>query len=136
MSNIGGGGSLGTTGTGIKMIHGATKDGGGVAISTGKFPGYLTIPYGGTITAWSIGVDVGTCTVKVWKIATGTAIPTAANAINTSGVAISSGTYVRSTTLTDFTSVAITANDILAFNIEAVAGGCTQLTFSIEVTRA
>lgn len=105
MSNIGGGGSLGTTGTGIKMIHGATKDGGGVAISTGKFPGYLTLPYAGTITAWSIGVDVGTCTVKVWKIATGTAIPTSANSINTSGVAISSGTYVRSTTLTDFTSV-------------------------------
>lgn len=136
MSNIGGGSSLGTTGTGIKQIHGATKDGGGVALSTGKFPGYLTIPYGASITAWHIGVDVGTCTIKVWKVATGTAVPTSGDSINTSGVSISSGTYVRSTTLTDFTTTTITENDILAFNIEAIAGGCTQVTFTLELTRA
>ena len=135
MSYISSGGSLGITAAGTKAVVGGTKDGGGVAISTGKLAGYITVPYGATISAWSIAVDVGTCTIKVWKVATGTAVPTAANAINTSGVAISSGTYVRSTTVTDFTSTTITANDILAFNIEAVAGGCTQLTFTIEITR-
>ncbi len=113
---------------------GATKDGGGVALSTGKIGGYITCPYTASITAWSIGVDTGTATVKVWKVATGTAVPTAANSINTSGVSISSGTYIRSATLTDFTDTTVTANNILAFNIEAVSGA-TQITFALELTK-
>lgn len=113
---------------------GFTKDGGGVAITTGKIKGYYTAPFAGAITAWSIGADAGTCTVKVWKIATGTAVPTVANVINTSGVALSSGTYVRSTTLSDFTTVAVAANDIFAFTITAVATA-TEITFQLELTR-
>ena len=135
MSNISGGGSLGSTGTGLKTILGATKDGGGVAITTGKIGGYLTVPYACTITGWNISVDTGTATVEVWKIATGTAVPTVANTINTSGVAISSGTTVRSTTLSDYTTTTIAAFDVLAFNIKATAS-VTQLTFTLEVSRA
>lgn len=82
---------------------------------------YVTVPFACTIQAWNILVDAGTATVKFWKVATGTAIPTSANSINTSGVSISSGTAVHSTTLTDFTSTAVTANDILAANISTVA---------------
>ncbi len=115
-------------------VVGATKDGGGVALTTGKVGGYATVPYSGTISAWSIGVDTGTITFKVWKVASGTAVPTSGNSINTSGVALSSNTYIRSTTLTDFTTTTVTANDIFAFNIEAVASA-TQATFTLEITR-
>lgn len=115
-------------------IVGGGKDGGGSVISSGQIRGYFTTPYSGTITAWSIGVDTGTATMKAWKVATGTAVPTSSNSINTSGVSIASGTYIRSTTLSDFTTTTVTANDIWAFNIEAVSGA-TQLTFSIEITR-
>lgn len=103
------------------------------AVSTGKVKGFFTCPNAGSITAWSFVVDAGTATVKVWKIASGTAKPTAANAINTSGVAISSNTAVRSTTLTDFTTTTVTANDIFAFNIEAISG-VTEITFQLEIT--
>lgn len=115
-------------------IIGGGRDGGGAAISTGQIKGFYTAPYSGTITAYSIAVDAGTATVTTWKVATGTAVPTVSNSISTSGVALSSGTYVRSTTVSDFTTTTVTANDIFAFNISAVATA-TQLTFSLEITR-
>jgi hypothetical protein len=73
--------------TAITPIHsfGATFDGGGLALSAGKTT-YRTIPYACTIQAWNITADTGTATIKIWRIATGTAIPTVANSINTSGV--------------------------------------------------
>jgi len=121
-----------TTQTIVEKI-GFTVDGGGSAITTGKAKGFTVASYTGTITAWNIVVDAGTATVKVWKIASGTAKPTSANSINTSGVAISTGTAVRSTTLTDFTSTAVTAGDIFGFNIEAVATA-TEMSFILEIS--
>jgi len=118
----------------VKHSVGFTVDGGGSAISTGKVKGFFTCPYAGNITAWNIVVDTGTVTVKVWKIASGTAKPTSANSINTSGVALSSNTAIHSTTLTDFTSTVVTANDIFAFNIETVAS-VTEMTFNLEITQ-
>lgn len=100
---------------------------------TGQQGTFIQFPATGTITSWSIGVDAGTATVKVWKVAAGTAVPTISNVINTSGVAISSGTFIRSTTLTDFTSTAVTANDIFAFDLTAVSG-VTKIVFELEIT--
>lgn len=108
-------------------------DAGGSAVPTGKVKGYTTARQAGTITGWNIAVDTGTCTVKVWKIATGTAVPTISNVINTSGVSISSGTYVRSTTTSDFTTTAVAENDILAYDITAVSGA-TEITFGLQIT--
>lgn len=112
---------------------GFVVDGGGSAVTTGKVKGFTTVRQAGTITAWNIAVDTGTCTVKVWKIATGTAVPTIANVINTSGVAISTGTYVRSTTTSDFTTTTVAANDILGYDITATSGA-TEITFGLEIT--
>ncbi len=104
-------------------------------ITTGKTKGYITVPYNGTITGWSIGVDAGTATIKVWKRATGTAVPTIANVINTSGVSIASGTAVRSSTVSDFTTVAVAVGDILAFDITAISG-VSEMTFQLEITKS
>ena len=82
---------------------------------------YVTVPFKCTISAYNLLIDAGTITVKFWKVATGTAIPTVSNVINTSGVGISSGTAIHSTTVTDFTTTAVAANDILAMNVTAVA---------------
>ena len=106
-------------------------DGGGAALVAGKSSAAITVPFACTIAGWNLNVDTGTATVKVWKIASGTAIPTVSNSINTSGVAISSGTALHSTTLTDFTTTAVTANDIVIFNISALATA-TQLYFGLE----
>jgi hypothetical protein len=64
----------------------------------------------------------------VWKIATGPDAPTVANSINTSGVSISTGTHFLSSTLTDFTSTAVAANDIYIVSLTAVSGA-KQVTF-------
>lgn len=114
--------------------RGFTVDGGGSAISTGKVKGYFVFPDAATITGWNITVDTGTVTVKVWKIAAGTAKPTSSDSINTSGVSISSGTSIRSSTLSDFTTTSIAAGDIVAYNIEAVSG-VTEMTFELELKK-
>jgi hypothetical protein len=102
---------------------------------TGKLPGYWTCPFSGTITGWNITLDTGTITLKVWKKATGTAKPTSADSINTSGISLSTGTNVRSVTLTDFTTLAVAAGDIFAAEITAVGGGVTDFGGSIEITQ-
>ncbi len=102
-------------------------------ITTGKQKGFIVVPYAATITGWSIVVDAGTATVKVWKIAAGTAKPTIANVINTNGVAIATGTAIESTTLSDFTSVAVAAGDILAFDLTAVSG-VAEITFQLKLS--
>lgn len=103
------------------MVFSLGDPGGIVLTAASTSTSYFTVPYACTISAWNLLVDAGTVTVKFWKIATGTAIPTVTNSINTSGVAISTGTAIHSTTLTDFTSTTVTANDIIAMNITAVA---------------
>lgn len=109
-------------------------DGGGSAVVNGTSSICVPAVFAGTITAYTITVDTGTCTIKTWKKATGTAIPTVADSISTSGVAISTGTVIRSTTVSDFTSTTVTANDLLIFNITAISGA-TKISISLEITK-
>lgn len=102
---------------------GVSFDGGGSALTADKTV-YATIPYACTVQAWNIAVDAGTATVDIWRVATGTAIPTVAGVITGSGAgrpAIAANTVIHSTTLTGWSSTAIAANDILGFHLEAVA---------------
>jgi hypothetical protein len=82
---------------------------------------YMTVPFACTISAYNIAIDAGTITIKFWKVATGTAIPTSGNSISTSGVSISSGTAIHSTTTSDFTTTSVAANDIMAMNVSTVS---------------
>jgi len=102
---------------------------GGSALTTGVIQ-YLVVPFPCTIAGWSIVVDKGTATVKTWKVATGTAIPTASNSISTSGVSISTGTVIESTTVSDFTTTAVSAGDIIAADLSAVSSA-TAITFQL-----
>ena len=94
------------------------------ALNTSSVSATVTVPFACTISAYNLAFgpgDTGTITVKFWKVATGTGIPTISNVINTSGVGIASGTAIHSTTLTDFTSTAVAANDMIAMVVTAVA---------------
>lgn len=116
---IGGGGTSFTATTVIHSI-GTTFDGAGSALTIGT-KSYVTIPYACTIQAWNMTLDAGTATIDIWKIATGTAIPTVANTITAAALpAIATGTAIHSTTLSGWTTT-VTANDIFGFNISAVA---------------
>ena len=111
----------------MRMIPFAFGDG-GTELTGGT--AYVRIGFACTLVSWSITVDAGTATVKTWKRATGTAAPTVSDSISTSGVSISSGSHVYSTTLTDFTSTAIAENDVIAANITAIATA-KSLTFTL-----
>lgn len=103
----------------------------GSALTTSEV-GYLTVPFACTIVGWHIMVDSGTATIKVARVNGGTALPTiGSNSISTSGVAISTGTKVDSTTVTDFTSTAVAQNDTLGIFLTAVSGP-KQLTYQID----
>jgi hypothetical protein len=115
--------TIAATGSAPVRAIGAGFDGAGSALTAGSTATtYFTVPYGCTIQAWNITVDTGTISFDVWKIASGTAIPTVSNSILSGGfLSISSGTALHSTTLTDFTTTTVTANDIFGINIEAVS---------------
>lgn len=92
----------------------------GPALTSGPVV-YFTVPYACTIAAWNISVDAGTATLDIWKIATGTAIPTVANTITAAALpAIASGTSIHSTTLSGWTT-AVAANDIFGLQLKTVA---------------
>jgi hypothetical protein len=117
---VGATGATGATGPAATFNIGAAFDGGGSALTTGTKV-YFTWASACTISAWNATVDTGTITFDIWKIATGTAIPTITNTIvASSSPAISTGTAKHSTTLTSWTTT-VSANDIFAFNISAVA---------------
>lgn len=100
---------------------GAAFDGAGSALTTTNAKVYYTVPFACTIAAWNITVDTGTITFDIWKIATGTAIPTITNTITASALpAISTGTAIHSTSMSGWTT-SVSANDIFAFVINTVA---------------
>lgn len=84
---------------------------------------YLRVPFACTLSAYNLATDAGTITVKFSRVAAGgIATPTLSNAINTSGVSIATfSTATHSTSMGDFTSTAIAANDLLGMHITAVS---------------
>lgn len=110
-----------------------TWDGNGGVITTGNTI-YTVMEYAVTITGWSI-VATGTSpttTIDVWRVATGTTLPTVANTIMGTKPALSSGNAVRSTTLTGWSPVSFSAGDIIGVNIDALANA-TWMQFKLEV---
>jgi len=95
---------------------------------------FSVCPAAGAITGWSIGIiGTGTCTVRVWKIATGTTAPTVSNNISNTGFSLSTGTYVRSTDTSGLSTTTVAANDIFAYEITALSGP-TSVYFDLEIT--
>ena len=114
----GGGGSGSTTQPGAYVFQeGAADSAALVAVGT---KGYIRAPYDATITGYTILTDVSaTVTLDVWKIASGTALPTNSNSITASAKpTLTADDVVHSTTLTGWTT-AVTAGDILAWEVEA-----------------
>ena len=123
----GGGGGGGPRG----LVFGSSKTSG---ITTGKIKGYFTVDYSGAITGYTLSkLDGTSLTIKFWKKADGTALPTVADSINTSGLTLS-GDHVRSSTVSDFTTTTVTAGDVFAVQITAVTGTVTDFAGTLEIT--
>jgi hypothetical protein len=109
-------------------------DGGGSAITTGE-KGHLEIPFACTITQVTMLADqAGDIVVDVWKDTYANFPPTDADSITASAPpTISSAQKSQDATLTGWTK-AITAGDILAFNVDSCAT-ITRVTISLKVTK-
>lgn len=113
----------------LTVAFAADFEGAPIVVNAKSVP--KTIPFNATIIGYSLTADQGTFTAKVWKKATGTAIPTVSDVINTSGLALATGTKLDSSTVSDFTSVAIAANDGLIITLTAVSGSPTQISVEL-----
>ena len=115
----------------IRSFGSAFNNGGSVLTTASSIP--FVVPYSCTISAYNASLTPsGTATFTFWKIANGTAIPTIANLINTSGVGISTGTNIHSTTVSDFTTTTVTANDVIIVNITAVTGSPIGASINLQ----
>ena len=114
----------GKTGAAHTHTLGATFDGAGSVLVPGAAAvGFQQSPYTCTVDSYAINVSPsGSATFHIWKTAAGTANPTSADDLSTSGFAISTGTAVSSTSVGDLSSTAITGGDIIGFNLSAVTG--------------
>jgi hypothetical protein len=120
------------------VIAGGAFSGGSSALVAGSTPGVslvycVPVIRGCFATSWTITVDTGTVGIRVWRIAAGTAVPTAANTITTSDLAIGSGTNLKSVDFTNFLGGAapiFNLGDIIAIQLNA-ASGATYAAFSL-----
>lgn len=103
----------------------------GSAFSTGV-KGYLYVPYDMTINGWRIMADQsGSCVIDVWNAPFASYPPTVADTITASAKpTLSAAAVASSTTLTGWTT-AITAGDVLGFNVDSNAT-CKQVTFILD----
>lgn len=116
---------------------GANFDGQGTPVLINA-TSYFRMPRAGTITAWSVVGD-GTypsCSLDVWKVADGAAIPTSANSI-ISGKAnrpfiSGSRNALRYTSLPTWTTT-FAANDLFAVTIVS-SSTATKINFTMECT--
>lgn len=110
-------------------------DGGGSAITTGE-KGHLEIPFACTITQVTMLADQsGSIVVDIWKDTHANFPPTVADTITASAKpTLSSAQKSQDATLSGWTT-AITAGDILAFNVDSCAT-IERVTISLKVTKS
>jgi hypothetical protein len=108
-------------------------DGQGGYLSQGNTR-YFVMPYSATIKGWSIVAEGNSpnCTIDIWKISSGTSLPTAINSIVPfSKPTLNLGNVVRSSNVSDW-QTSILEGDIIGFNIHSVVGALT-IKINIEI---
>jgi hypothetical protein len=112
-------------------------DGGGSAITTGQ-KGHLEIPFACTLTAWTLAADVaGAIVIDVWKDTYANFPPTDADAMPGAGkepTIAATNQKAQDTDISDWTSVAVAAGNILAFNVDSCTT-ITRVTLSLKATK-
>ena len=125
-------GITGPTGPSVGSFGGSFDGMGSVVLVNSRT--FFRIPRAGTITGWSIVAEgtSPTATFDVWKIASGTALPTVTNTIFGTKPALVTGNAITSTTMAGWTT-SFATNDIFAINVDACAAA-TKVQLLINVT--
>lgn len=112
---------------------GITVDGGGSAVTTGS-KGFTQVNYNCTIANWTILADVsGTASMDV-KRSTYAGFPTTTSIIGTGNAPILSGDRKQTAAPSGWTSVIVSAGDVLEFVVSAVAT-VTRLNLILQLTK-
>ena len=122
--------------SGIPGVIGCTIDGGGSVITAGQ-KGYVSVPYGCTITGWDIIADQsGSITVEIDKHA-GAVPNTTTDKISASAPpALSSAQIAQNQPCTGWSaSGAVAAGDVIGFNVSGTPVSVTRVTVLLRVTR-
>jgi hypothetical protein len=129
-----GSGDLVVGGTTPVKTVGVTFDGGG-STPTPSSVGYIVAPFGGSITRWDVISDQsGSAVIDVWKAAG--SIPTDANRIaGTEKPTLSAAQLASDTSLTTWSTLAVTAGDVFGFELESVTT-CTRVTVEVSITQS
>jgi len=107
-------------------------DGQGGVIQTGRGNNFLSIPFSGTITGWTILSSVsGSIEVAFWKDTYANYPPTVADNVFSPNPSLTSTNKNTATGL----SIAVTAGDIIIPNVVSVTT-CTNVTIAIQITRS
>lgn len=112
-------------------------DGAGSEITIGQ-KGHLEVPFACTITAWTIAADVsGAIKIDVWRDTYANFPPDNTDSLcgGHEPEIAASAQKAQDTDLGDWTSVALVAGDILAFNVDSCTT-ITRVTLSLTVTKS
>ena len=118
--------------TGTPAAIGIVIDGGGSTPATGS-KGFTQVPYGCTITGWTMLADVSGSAQVTVKKSTYAGFPTTSSIVASAQPNLSSAQKNTSTTLTGWTT-AITAGDVLEFNLDS-ATTVTRIFLELQVTK-
>jgi hypothetical protein len=128
-------GSSAPTWSGLAATASIILDGNGAPFTTGV-KAYLQIPFNATISSVTLLADqTGSVVIDIWKDTYANFPPTVADSIcGASKPTITSGIKYTDSTLTGW-ATSITANDILAFNVDSVTS-IVRLTISLTLQRS
>nr|WP_321349813.1 hypothetical protein [uncultured Methanoregula sp.] len=107
-------------------------EGGGAQVTTGS-KGVLQVPFGCTITGWTLIADQSGSAVVDIKKSTYAAYPTNSSIAASAKPTISTAQKAASTTLTGWTTT-INENEVLEYYVDSCTT-CTRLTLILSVTR-
>ncbi len=103
---------------------GLTSDGGGTALTTGS-KGYITVPYSGTIQKWYLAADQsGSCVIDIKR--------SSVSIVGTGNKPTLSSSQFTNALASGWTSTAITAEDIIEFNLDS-ASTITRVNLVMKV---
>ena len=107
---------------------------GNSTISTG-FKGYVKIPYGGTITSWTLmSTSTGSTSIDIWKDTESNFPPTSADTITGGNYAYLLNQTINSDNTLSGWTTNFSANDIFAFEVISVSG-VNDINLTINVIK-
>jgi hypothetical protein len=123
------------TGVALAKPIGFSTDGAGNVVVSG-IKGYITSPYAGTFTSWSIAaMQAGNITIDIWKTGAGLNAPTA-SIIGAGGTfpSLSNAQFAYSPASLNWTTRTVAIGDIIAWVVSGAPTSITRFTFQLTIT--